>query len=265
MCAPKRIFVSSNRVFSDIGAILLVLLAFISIAQAGQQRKAEQEITAFQPGESLNYDISWSNMMRAGTAVMEVRSETLTDGRNVLQFLLTSQSEGALDRLYKLGDSIQSVFDPEKLRSLSYSSQAKHGKKTRRLQLLFDYEQKQATVRLNDDPPAIVPIPDQVQDPLTMLYYVRTRQDFSKDRPIFFKAFESDKVSDIEVQMLGREDVKTPAGAFHTIKVRVFRGFFTGEGEVFIWLTDDARKIPVLIKSKVSIGSLVFTLTGMKL
>jgi hypothetical protein len=36
------------------------------------------------------------------------------------------------------------------------------------------------------------------------------------------------------------------------------------EGEIFIWLTDDVRKIPVLIRSKLAVGSLVFTLRSMK-
>ena len=232
---------------------------------AGDSRsQAAQDIRAFQPGESLSYDISWSNVMRAGTAVMEVRSETLADGRKALRIMLTSRSLGVLDKLYHLGDTIQSVFDVEGLRSLSYNLQARHGKKTRRLDISFDYERKQATIRLNDDPPESVPIPDQVQDPLTILYYLRTREDFSPDRPIVFKAFEHDKASDIEVHALGRERVKTPAGEFETIKVRAQRGLFMGEGEVFIWLTDDVRKIPVLIKSKVSVGSLIFTLTGVK-
>ena len=37
------------------------------------------------------------------------------------------------------------------------------------------------------------------------------------------------------------------------------------KGEIFIWLTDDSRKIPVLMKSTISIGSIMTTLTDMKL
>jgi hypothetical protein len=36
------------------------------------------------------------------------------------------------------------------------------------------------------------------------------------------------------------------------------------DGEIFIWLTDDARKIPVLIRSTLKVGTIVFTLTDMK-
>jgi hypothetical protein len=35
------------------------------------------------------------------------------------------------------------------------------------------------------------------------------------------------------------------------------------KGEVFIWLTDDNRRVPVLMKSKLAFGSFVFTLMEM--
>ena len=36
------------------------------------------------------------------------------------------------------------------------------------------------------------------------------------------------------------------------------------KGEIMIWLTDDARRVPVLMKSTISIGSIVATLTEME-
>ena len=265
LCHPYERVARTCASFCIILAGLLLLLS----GARGRQKPptvgpAERSIKAFQAGEFLSYDISWSGMMRAGSAVMEVRSEALPDGREALRFSVTYHTAGIVDRLYRMGDAIQSVFDPETMQSLSFSLRQKHGKKTRRRDIVFDHERKQATIRLNDDPPETVVIPPEVQDPLTSLYYLRTREDFSPARPIIFKAFNNDKVWDIEFQTLGRERVKTPAGAFETIKVRASRGLFTGEGEVLLWLTDDVRKIPVLIKSKVPVGSLVFTLTSMK-
>jgi hypothetical protein len=103
-----------------------------------------------------------------------------------------------------------------------------------------------------------------VQDTLSALYYLRTREDFIADKPITMEVFYSDKSWPVEVRTVGREKVITPAGEFDTIKVRAYKGLFMSEGDIFIWLTDDSRKIPVLIKSTVKIGSLVFTLKDMK-
>lgn len=242
--------------------LLLVPAAFSSEQQPSTPPPVQ--IKAFQPGESLSYDISWSKMLKAGTAVMEVKSERLPDGREVLRIAVSSHTVGVVSKLYQLGDTVQSVFDPRSMQSLSFSLRESHGKKTRRRDLVFDHERKTVTIWLNNDPPETVAIPDRLQDSLSSLYYLRTREDFIVGRPITFDAFDSDKSWAIEVQTLGRERVRTPAGEFSTIKVRAYRGLFMSEGEVFVWLTDDVRKIPVLIKSKIPIGSLVFTLTSLK-
>jgi hypothetical protein len=39
---------------------------------------------------------------------------------------------------------------------------------------------------------------------------------------------------------------------------------FQHKGEIYIWLTDDERKIPVLMKSEISIGSIMATLVAMQ-
>ena len=71
----------------------------------------------------------------------------------------------------------------------------------------------------------------------------------------------------VEIQTLGKEKITTPAGEFNTIKVKTYpkyEGVFMHKGEIYIWLTDDARKIPVLMKSIITIGSIVATLTNIE-
>jgi hypothetical protein len=219
---------------------------------------------AFLPGETLTYDVTWSNVVRAGTAVMEVKQETTPDHRELLRFIVTSHTIGMVGKLYPLGDTVQSVFDPQIMQSLSYSLRASRGKRTRRRELVFDHAQKTVVSTVNDDPPETVAIPDRVQDSLSALYYLRTREELAGGKAITFEVCDRGKTWSVEVQVLGREKVKTRAGEFATIKVKAHRGIFMSDGEIFIWLTDDSRKVPVLIKSTVSIGSLEFILTDMK-
>ncbi|HET6370527.1 MAG TPA: DUF3108 domain-containing protein, partial [Nitrospiria bacterium] len=39
-----------------------------------------------------------------------------------------------------------------------------------------------------------------------------------------------------------------------------YEGLFMDKGDVFIWFTDDEKKIPVLVKGKIKIGSITATL-----
>ena len=57
------------------------------------------------------------------------------------------------------------------------------------------------------------------------------------------------------------------AGEFAAIKVKTYpryEGVFMNKGEVFIWLTDDSRRVPVFMKSTLKFGSFVFTLLEMQ-
>jgi len=222
---------------------------------------------AFQPGETLMYNVSWSNILTAGTAVMEVKDKTLPDGKSVLEFIVTGRSTGVVGKIYPVTETAMSVFDPFSMQSLSYSVREQYGKKVRRRVVVFDREQRTVISKLNDDTPVTVDVPDQVQDCLASLYYLRTREDLAIGKIIVIDVLDSEKNWSVEFQVLGREKLKTLLGEFSTIKVRTYpkyKGAFQNKGEVFIWLTDDSRKVPVLIKSKLKVGSFVLTLAEMK-
>lgn len=225
---------------------------------------SQQQIKAYQPGETLTYAATWSDTVKIGTAVMEVKAERTSDGRDVLRFIMTSRTEGAVGSLYPLGDVVQTVFDPEIMQPLSFNLHETQGKKIRRRDLTFDRENRTVTVRKDEDPVKTFTVPDKVQDNLSSIYYLRTREDFAIGKSISFDVFDGSQTLKIEVQVMGKEKIKTPAGEFDAVKVKAYKGLFMSEGEVFVWLTDDVRKIPVLIKSKVKIGSVMFTLKELK-
>ncbi len=251
-------------------SLALGLLLFPGAIRAEEQTVApiQPNIEALAPGEILTYDITWSNIVTAGTATTEIKEGTLPDGKKVLLFVVTTHSAGLVDTFYRVNDRLESVFDPEIMQSLKFSLTEVHGKKKRNRELVFDHVNKTVISTLNQDPPETLKIPDQVQDALSSLYYLRTLDDFIVGKPITIHVHDSGKNWSVEVQTLGREKVTTPAGEFATIKVRTFpkyEGVFMNKGEIFIWLTDDSRKIPVLMKSTIAIGSIVSTLTKMEL
>lgn len=270
MMKMKRLFPVCCRLGRPAALYLLVLGLVFVPHLVGAEKKSPvsslMRIQAFQPGEKLTYEISWSNIVTAGIAVMEVKEEMLPSGKSALRFIASSRSVGAVDKFYPVNDVVQSVFDPQTLRSLSFSLNESHGKKKKRRGLTFDHGTQTVVSTMNDDPPLTMTIPDQVQDALSSLYDLRTREDFAAGKTHVINVHDSGKTWAVEIQTLGREKIKTPAGKFNTIKVKTFpryEGVFMNKGEIFIWLTDDSRKIPVLMKSTISIGSIMTTLTSM--
>jgi uncharacterized protein DUF3108 len=247
--------------------LFCVLFLITPAILAGPSRKpAHNNIKtvnrSFFPGEKLTYEISWSKIVQAGIAVMEVREGKTRDNRPAYDIVSSTHSTGFVDKFYTVRDSVQSLVDSEELCSVSFSLRSRRGKRKRERDMLFDREKGTVRVTVKGES-QVYPVPERVQDALSSLYYLRTRTDLVVGKPIVVDVHDSGKTWAVEIQTLGRERIETPAGAFDTIKIKTqprYEGVFMHRGEITIWLTDDTRKVPVLMKSMISIGSIVATL-----
>lgn len=255
-------------------ALLFVTGAFLAITPCVLAQEAPKPyhnvkttLRPFQSGERLTYSISWSRVFQAGVAVMEITGQITPQGRTTYRVVSTARTVGLVKTLYPVQDTVQSVMDGDELYSLFYDMNHTRGKRKKRRTMIFD--QTNNTVRLIvDGQEARFPVPPRVADPLSSLYYIRTRDDLTTvGKSLLVDVQEKGKNWTIEVQVLGREKLKTPLGEFETIKLRTYpkyEGVFQHKGEIVIWITDDARRIPLRMQSEVAVGSIVAILTEMK-
>jgi hypothetical protein len=71
--------------------------------------------------------------------------------------------------------------------------------------------------------------------------------------------FYKDKSHELFVRYLGEQELEVAAGTFRTVVVEPLvreGGLFKSEGRVVVWLTDDERRMPVRVNTKVIIGSI---------
>ena len=256
-----------KRVIALFSALFLITPA---VAAGPSQKSSYNNIKtvnrSFSPGEKLTYEISWSKIVKAGIAVMEVREATTGENRPAYEFVSSTHSTGLVDKFYPVRDTVKSIVDSEEFGSLSFSLRSNRGKRTRERDMQADPAKGTVRVTVNGES-RVYPVPERVQDALSSLYYLRTRGDLVVGRQIVVDVHDSGKTWAVEIQTLGRERISTPAGDFDTIKIVThprYEGVFMHKGEIMIWLTDDARRVPVLMKSTISIGSIVATLTEME-
>ena len=82
---------------------------------------------------------------------------------------------------------------------------------------------------------------------------------------------DGNKTYQVRVRILGKEDVETPIGFFKTIKVEPvvedMEIIFDKKknGKLYIWLTDDEKKVPVKMKSELAIGAIQALLTEVRI
>ncbi|GBD98309.1 hypothetical protein BMS3Abin07_00320 [bacterium BMS3Abin07] len=93
-------------------------------------------------------------------------------------------------------------------------------------------------------------------DPLSAFYAI-TKMPLEVGRSEYIDIFDNKKLWKTEVRVLRRERVRVLAGEFDTIVIKPIlksEGIFLKTGDIYIWVTDDDKKLPVLLKSKVRVG-----------
>lgn len=213
----------------------------------------------FKLGESLRYSVNYG-FINAGAAYLEVPELKDFKGRPVYTLLARAESNKFVTSVlrFKVRNRIESYWDSAGHYSLRYAENRREGGYRAKSEIIFDYDKQEA--RYHDG--RTFPIPPEVQDALSAFYFTRT-QALPLGGSVFFDYHASRKSVPLEVKILGRERVETPAGKFNCVVIEPILkagGIFKNKGRLVIWLTDDERRMPVLMKSKVMIGSISATL-----
>lgn len=219
--------------------------------------------SSFGPGERLAYDITYLGA-KAGIAVMEVMEKTKLKGREVYHIISTAQSNDFVSLFYPVDDRVESFVDVEGFYSHYIKVKQHQGKRKREKVISFDQIQHRA-VQFKNNKEKVFEIPPQVQDSLSSLYFFRVNNAIDVGRSVFINVHESEKNWLLEIRGVARERVTTPVGTFDTIKVQAmvrYEGLFMDKGDVFIWFTEDEKRIPVMMKSKIKIGSITAVLSS---
>jgi hypothetical protein len=242
------------------GAILLsiglLLFATDTIGGHTSKGKMDDHVRSLWSGEKLIFEITWMGIS-AGTASLEIRDKIKMNGREVYHIASTARSNNIVSLIYPVDDLIETFVDTEWIYPYRMSINKKEGRRKKDKQIVFD--QSGHTAReINGGREIISEVPPDVQDPLSCLYFFRTFKDLGDGKIHTIDVYDSKKNWRMEVKVLGREQVTTPAGTFKAIKVKpeiYYEGLFQNKGDVYVWLTDDERRMPVLVKSSIKIGS----------
>lgn len=154
------------------------------------------------------------------------------------------------------------VFDPL---PVNYRIQTREGRHRKDKEVIFDRNGGKA-IYINHLKPEKkeFDVPAVIYDPLSAFYQVRN-MDLEVGSSVYVPVFDSKKVWNVEVKVLKRERVKVPMGTFDTLKIKPLmesEGIFSRKGEIYIWVTDDDKKMPVKLNSKVAVGSINAVLVG---
>ncbi len=126
----------------------------------------------------------------------------------------------------------------------------------------FNQAALRVVYQADDGAPETYRIPRPSHNEISSFFIMRTLP-LPLGRSVFVETFVSRKSYTVEVKILKKELLNTILGSVRTIKVKpelLFEGVHERRGDVYMWCTDDQRRVPVQIKGAIRIGSLVATL-----
>jgi hypothetical protein len=209
--------------------------------------------SALSVGEQLVYSVRYG-LVKAGTATLEVKGLQRINGRVSYQILSTAVSNAVFDKIYQVRDRVMSLMDAEHLYSQYFEKHLREGKYKADQSIRFD-QAKGVAVYQNGQECSIEP---GCYDVLAAFYRVRT-MPLKVGQEFFLTSHADRKNYPLRVSVLRREEMDTPWGRLpcFVIEPRLKSGaFFKNEGRLTIWLTDDDRRLPVLMRSKITVGSI---------
>lgn len=216
----------------------------------------------FGPGESLRFSIEYG-VIKAGTAWLDVEPMITYQGRDCYHLVSRAESNDFMSSIYKVRDRIDSLVDAEGLYSWRYKKRLREGTFERDYDILYDPPTGKARYA---EGPSFDARPWS-KDGLAAFYYVRHMPlEIGKDIVV---THHSDRRSnDILVKVHRRETVKVPAGTFDCFVIEPIMeagGLFKSSGRLQIWVTADERRIPVLMKTKIPVGTIDAVLQEIRL
>lgn len=231
--------------------ILILGFLFLSSFNSNEFRYVKNE--AFGLGETLEYDVfTW---FKAGTGYFKVMPEPIMiNNRKCYDIRFEVRSLSSLEWIYKVRDRYETAVDIGGIFPHRFEQIIREGGYKRNSKTVFDQKNKLAYSKKDT-----FEVPEYVHDVVSAFYYIRTMdvKNFPNDTSIYLKNFFDDSTYTLEVKVLGREKVKVAAGEFNCVKIEPLvkkGGLFKHDGRLFIWLTDDDRKIPVKVGTKIIIG-----------
>jgi len=199
--------------------------------------------------ERLTYGVEW-RLIHAGTVMIEKRK-----GRHVMRL----ESAGIVSSLFKIED-VYTVDNDEPFCATSSAMDSMEGKKHHETHVTFDRARNHASFVERDLVnntllhEAGTDIPNCVSDVIGGIAKLRSL-NVPPGQSAQIPLSDGRRFANVKVQAQQREEIKTAAGTYQAIRydADLMNGVvYTRKGQVLLWISDDARRLPVQIQLRTS-------------
>ncbi len=210
----------------------------------------------FPVGEQLKYTLQWG-LLNVGTAL--AWSEWVNEeGRWQLALRLRTRSNAVLDAIYPVDDYIESRVDPATFLPIRFIKKINEGRNRYDEVTVFDYAEGVAQWRsLLRGREKELPIDETIRDIPTLLYWFR-RERLAPGDERELRVMADNKIYTVLPRPVAMETIAVPGfGPVRCIRYEPaaeFNGLFVRKGKVWLWVSDDDRRVAMKIEAEVPVA-----------
>ena len=190
---------------------------------------------------------------------MEVQPDGAGGEGSRARLVTTAQSRPAISKIFPVDNRVESEFDLSAQLPQHMVFRRREGKNKEDIEYTFNHREGTVTA-VRQGTTETLAIPAGTQDLISCLYYVRNQLPMKPGASLMLNVYHDKKNRQVEVRVENIETVEGVWGRAETAQVVVimpFKGLFINKGDIRVWFTTDERRIPVRMKAKVIIGSIV--------
>jgi hypothetical protein len=217
----------------------------------------------FPYGQTLTFEGEW-RFFTAGTATVRVERAGTQNHVTV-----AADASGVVALLYRVQDRFESYFDGKTLCSAKLVKHVDEGSHRRDTVITYDYARGKSVLdernlKTNQQKKVENDIPGCVTDVVSGILYVASLP-LQPGGVYTFPVNDGGNTITVQATVEGKEQIKTPAGTFQTIRVgsEGNSAVLKNRGRMWIWYTDDERHLPVQMRAKLFWGTLTLYLTSL--
>jgi len=217
----------------------------------------------FPYGQTLHFEGEW-RFWTAGIATLRIERTGAQE-----HVAATADSSGVVALLYRVQDRFNAYLDSKTLCSYKLTKHTEEGSHRRDTVVTFDYSRGKAVLeennlQTNQQKKTENDIPGCVTDVVSGILYVASLP-LQQGATYTFPLNDGGKTVTVQAHVEGKEQIKTPAGTFQTVRVGPEGDSGTllkNKGRIWIWYTDDDRHLPIQMRAKLFWGTLTVYLTS---
>ncbi len=214
--------------------------------------------------ENLVYDVSWTGGIKIGELHLQISALPGTDDEYEIRATVTTKN-AAINLIYPIKDvHVTRVRGPKRL-PYHYEIWQQEGYRYRAHRIIeFNQATGEIKYTKNNKIEGLFQVDGETNNEFSSFFNSRL-MDFPVGGGFIVPTFADKKRVEVVVNAIAAkqfdETLIGPVSTVEIMPVLTFKGLYDKKGDTVIWYTNDECRVPVMINSKIIIGSLTAELT----